>query len=64
MKKVHCKNCRYIIHFHNECSSSYDFCKAFMFYDNNTFVINETSLYNESGDCLVYKRKWWKIWSK
>lgn len=60
----YCKNCRYIIHLHSNYGSSFDFCRAFIFHANGFFRIPETAEWNKGGDCIAYKRKWYKFWVK
>ena len=62
-KKVWCKNCKYLIHFHNDYGSSFDFCRAYFFPEENTSILImwETLKWNKKGNCKIYKRKWYKF---
>jgi hypothetical protein len=69
MMKVYCKNCKY--NWSNVIKHDYcTFNKNGSIYsstDNHVEGVGngnrEKSVFNKHGDCLEYKRKWWKVWA-
>lgn len=64
-KKVYCKNCQYI----TRCDQGYMACsfnakKINEYTDNDYFKLRRLEVYNFNGNCLDYKKKWWKFWVK
>jgi len=64
-KKVYCKDCismRYIIN-HDPCfNAGFYGCVLSKFSPFTPWASCDVK--NKNGDCIDYKRKWWKFWVK
>jgi hypothetical protein len=52
MKKVYCKNCKYLKWWEFHIAP---YCKM---------SVTMEYYYGKRDDCPLYKRKWWKFWVK
>ena len=63
VKKVYCKNCRYLCKTKSyRYLSSREYCNAPEIATHLMGLIISPLVLNNDNKCMYYKRKWWKFW--
>lgn len=64
MNKIYCKNCKYALYGNSGSYCSAKYQTESDKYTGERELPYQRKMLNKTGECLEYKRIWWKFWLK